>query len=164
MVSTSELPPAVVTDGFAATVAFQRRFRPELIDGTICGECRAILLALLLPAVLVYEQGRWRAREQLTPALWDVCAVVTAFTLAHSVTLGMASSGMIAVSPTIVEPLIALLRDEDKEIRKAVAWSLGIMLFCGSLILAVLAGTPTRLAPAGGVRIVRRLEGSLPCA
>lgn len=38
-----------VTDGFAATVAFQRRFRPELIDGTIDGECRAILLALLLP-------------------------------------------------------------------------------------------------------------------
>ncbi len=38
-----------VTDAFAATVAFQRRFRPELIDGTIDGECRAILLALLLP-------------------------------------------------------------------------------------------------------------------
>ena len=35
--------------GGAATVAFQRRFRPELIDGTIDGECRAILLALLLP-------------------------------------------------------------------------------------------------------------------
>lgn len=33
----------------AAVVAFQRRFRPELIDGIICGECRAILLALLLP-------------------------------------------------------------------------------------------------------------------
>jgi N-acetylmuramoyl-L-alanine amidase len=38
-----------VTDSLAATVAFQRRFRPELIDGTIDGECRAILLALLLP-------------------------------------------------------------------------------------------------------------------
>ena len=38
-----------VTDGFAATVAFQRRFRTELIDGTVDGECRAILLALLLP-------------------------------------------------------------------------------------------------------------------
>ena len=37
-----------VTDPFAATVAFQRRFRPELLDGTIDGECRAILLALLL--------------------------------------------------------------------------------------------------------------------
>jgi N-acetylmuramoyl-L-alanine amidase len=33
----------------AALRAFQRRFRPELIDGIIDGECRAILLALLLP-------------------------------------------------------------------------------------------------------------------
>ncbi|MDQ4088458.1 MAG: N-acetylmuramoyl-L-alanine amidase [Pseudomonadota bacterium] len=37
-----------VRDRLAATVAFQRRFRPELIDGTIDGECRAILLQLLL--------------------------------------------------------------------------------------------------------------------
>lgn len=33
----------------AAVQAFQRRFRPEMIDGIIDGECRAILLALLLP-------------------------------------------------------------------------------------------------------------------
>jgi N-acetylmuramoyl-L-alanine amidase len=32
----------------AAVVAFQRRFRPDLIDGDIDGECRAVLLALLL--------------------------------------------------------------------------------------------------------------------
>jgi N-acetylmuramoyl-L-alanine amidase len=38
-----------VRDGKAAVVAFQRRFRQELIDGVIDGECRAILLALLLP-------------------------------------------------------------------------------------------------------------------
>ena len=38
-----------VSDRLAAVVAFQRRFRSELIDGTIDGECRAILLALLLP-------------------------------------------------------------------------------------------------------------------
>ena len=38
-----------VTNPLAAVVAFQRRFRPELLDGTIDGECRAILLALLLP-------------------------------------------------------------------------------------------------------------------
>jgi len=43
-----------VRDGLAATVAFQRRFRPELLDGTIDGECRAILLALLLDR----ERGR----------------------------------------------------------------------------------------------------------
>jgi N-acetylmuramoyl-L-alanine amidase len=41
-----------VLDGPAAVRAFQRRFRPELIDGIIDGECRAILLALLLPKPL----------------------------------------------------------------------------------------------------------------
>ena len=38
-----------VSDKLAAVVAFQRRFRPELLDGEIDGECRSILLALLLP-------------------------------------------------------------------------------------------------------------------
>ena len=38
-----------VTDQKAAVVAFQRRFRPELVDGEIDMECRCILLALLLP-------------------------------------------------------------------------------------------------------------------
>jgi N-acetylmuramoyl-L-alanine amidase len=38
-----------IADPEAAVRAFQRRFRPELIDGIIDGECRAILLALLLP-------------------------------------------------------------------------------------------------------------------
>ncbi len=38
-----------IKDTEAAVRAFQRRFRPEMIDGIIDGECRAILLALLLP-------------------------------------------------------------------------------------------------------------------
>ena len=37
-----------VSDGPAAVTAFQRRFRPETIDGIADGECRAILLRLLL--------------------------------------------------------------------------------------------------------------------
>lgn len=37
-----------ITDGFKAVEAFQRRWRPELIDGLICGELRAILFQLLL--------------------------------------------------------------------------------------------------------------------
>lgn len=37
-----------VRDSKAAVTAFQRRFRPEHIDGEIEGECRAILLSLLL--------------------------------------------------------------------------------------------------------------------
>lgn len=42
-----------IEDKLAAVVAFQRRFRPELIDGTIDGQCRAILFRLLLDR----EQG-----------------------------------------------------------------------------------------------------------
>jgi N-acetylmuramoyl-L-alanine amidase len=38
-----------VNDAEAAVTAFQRRFRPELVDGEIDMECRCILLALLLP-------------------------------------------------------------------------------------------------------------------
>ena len=38
-----------VEDQMAAILAFQRRFRPELIDGEVDAECRMILLALLLP-------------------------------------------------------------------------------------------------------------------
>ncbi len=42
-----------IADGQAAVIAFQRRFRPENITGTIDGECRAILWSLLL----AYEGG-----------------------------------------------------------------------------------------------------------
>lgn len=38
-----------VSDPMAAIMAFQRRYRPELVDGEIDAECRMILLALLLP-------------------------------------------------------------------------------------------------------------------
>jgi N-acetylmuramoyl-L-alanine amidase len=38
-----------VSDQRKAVIAFQRRFRPDRIDGIIDGECRAKLLALLLP-------------------------------------------------------------------------------------------------------------------
>jgi N-acetylmuramoyl-L-alanine amidase len=37
-----------VREPMAAIMAFQRRFRPELLDAEIDGECRAILLQLLL--------------------------------------------------------------------------------------------------------------------
>jgi N-acetylmuramoyl-L-alanine amidase len=42
-----------IADGRSAVVAFQRRFRPNNLDGIIDGECRAILLSLLL----AYEGG-----------------------------------------------------------------------------------------------------------
>lgn len=38
-----------VREPLAAIMAFQRRFRPEMIDGEMDAECRMLLLALLLP-------------------------------------------------------------------------------------------------------------------
>jgi N-acetylmuramoyl-L-alanine amidase len=38
-----------VVDPTAAVAAFQRRFRPEMVDGIIDAQCRCLLLALLLP-------------------------------------------------------------------------------------------------------------------
>jgi N-acetylmuramoyl-L-alanine amidase len=41
-----------VTDAKAAIIAFQRRYRPNSLDGIVDGECRSKLLALLLPRPL----------------------------------------------------------------------------------------------------------------
>ena len=66
------------------------------------------LLALLLPAVSLRSNGAWIPAPRLAPALWKVLQTVTAFTLAHSVTLSLAALGIVRTSPRVVEPLIAL--------------------------------------------------------
>src|SRR5690349_2162614 len=48
------------------------------------------LVSLLLPAVLIREQGEWQPADGLRPAFTEVLQVVTAFTLAHSITLSLA--------------------------------------------------------------------------
>jgi len=65
------------------------------------------LLALLLPAVLRREGGRWVPVEKLRPALTDVVKVVTAFTAAHSVTLSLAALGVLSLPSRLVESAIA---------------------------------------------------------
>jgi N-acetylmuramoyl-L-alanine amidase len=45
-----------VSEQRKAVIAFQRRFRPATLDGVIDGECRAKLLALLLPRPLGDEE------------------------------------------------------------------------------------------------------------
>jgi hypothetical protein len=43
----------------------------------------------------------------LTTSLWQTVKIVTAFTVAHSITLSLAVLGLVKVPPSIVEPLIA---------------------------------------------------------
>ncbi len=65
------------------------------------------LLSLLLPASLVAIDGRWQAAAGFRRAAWDVVKIVTAFTLAHSITLSLASLGYIALPSRWVESAIA---------------------------------------------------------
>lgn len=65
------------------------------------------LLSLLLPAVLYREHKRWRAVGGFRPALWNVVQVVTAFTVAHSITLSLATLGVVSLPSRWVESAIA---------------------------------------------------------
>jgi hypothetical protein len=66
------------------------------------------LLALLLPAVLRREGKRWVAARDFRGVLSDVLRIVTAFTVAHSLTLGLAAAGLVSLPPRFVESAIAL--------------------------------------------------------
>lgn len=66
------------------------------------------LLTLLLPAVLVYRKPRWQSQDSLRPAMTDILKVVTAFTVAHSITLALAVLDIVTLPPRLVESVIAL--------------------------------------------------------
>ena len=65
------------------------------------------LVALILPSVLVRKDGQWRGIADFRPALFNVFKIVTAFTVAHSVTLTLASLGIVHLPSRFVEVAIA---------------------------------------------------------
>jgi hypothetical protein len=65
------------------------------------------LLALLLPSVLRREAGRWRGVDNLRPAFINVFKIVTAFTLAHSLTLSLATLQIVKLPTRLTESAIA---------------------------------------------------------
>jgi hypothetical protein len=66
------------------------------------------LVSLLLPAVLVRRGRAWTPAPSLRSALLGVLAVVTAFTLSHSITLTLAALDVIGLPSRLVESAIAL--------------------------------------------------------
>ena len=65
------------------------------------------LLSLLLPAVLIWQRGRWHAAARFSTSFIEVAKIVTAFTLAHSITLSLATLGVVALPTRLVESAIA---------------------------------------------------------
>lgn len=69
------------------------------------------LLCLILPAVLRRTPGRasgWAPVAGWREAAWPVAGVVTLFTLAHSITLALASLKLVSLPSWFIEPAIAV--------------------------------------------------------
>ena len=65
------------------------------------------LLALLLPSVLTRKTGAWEGVGNFSRAFWNVAKVVTAFTVAHSITLSLAALEIVSLPSRFVESAIA---------------------------------------------------------
>ncbi len=65
------------------------------------------LLSLLLPAVLRRRDHQWDAVPLAKPALLNILKVVTAFTLAHSITLSLAAFDVVRLPSRLTESVIA---------------------------------------------------------
>jgi hypothetical protein len=66
------------------------------------------LLALLLPGALQLSQNGWQPQSSFRAVCRDVLRIVTAFTLAHSMTLTLAALGWVQLPPRVVESAIAV--------------------------------------------------------
>jgi HupE / UreJ protein len=94
------------------------------------------LLALLLPAVLVRRGGQWEGADAFSGAVKEVLKVVTAFTVAHSITLSLAALEIISLPSRLVESAIAAsvivaavnnLRGSIESRRWAMAFGFGLI-------------------------------------
>jgi hypothetical protein len=72
------------------------------------------LIALLLPAVVRRKKGAtgilsgWEPVDAFRPAFFYVLKIVTFFTIAHTITLSLAATGLVNLPSRLVESLIAL--------------------------------------------------------
>jgi hypothetical protein len=66
------------------------------------------LLALLLAAVVFWSDRRWQPLANFKQSFWNVAAIVTVFTVAHSITLTVAALGWVTLPSKLVESVIAL--------------------------------------------------------
>jgi hypothetical protein len=67
----------------------------------------AFLLLLLLPVVLRGQGRMWLSAAGPRPVLWSALRIVTAFTVAHSITLSLAALGIVTPPEKPVEMAIA---------------------------------------------------------
>jgi hypothetical protein len=111
-VQTAVLDANSATRGFAVFAPSKWRAFAEYLQAGIWHILSGIdhllfLLSLLLPAVLLRRGGRWEPVLQARPALVSILKVVTAFTLAHSITLTLAALDVVRLPSRLTESVIA---------------------------------------------------------
>lgn len=124
--------------GFSRSAEFAEYLREGVLHIWSGYDHILFLLSLLLPAVLVpAAAGRsWTASPGFRSSLFGVLKVVTAFTVAHSVTLSLATLGVVSLPSRLVESAIAasVVLAAINNIRPVVHGGRWIIAFCFGLI------------------------------
>ncbi|MRX11863.1 HupE/UreJ family protein [Pseudoduganella sp. FT25W] len=97
-------PPPAAAPITSAGWAFLREGVHHILSGY---DHLLFLLCLILPSVMARHARRYRPLPHMTTALLPVAGIVSAFTLAHSITLGLGAAGVLAPPPALVEAAIA---------------------------------------------------------
>jgi len=118
------------------------------------------LLALILPIVLVRKNQKFVPAESFYSAFKTLLAIVTVFTVAHSVTLLLAALELIKVDSKLVESVIALsiilaaLNNIYRLVTRGALWIILFLgLFHGLGFASVMANLPFRMQDLLGMVI-----------
>ena len=112
-VATVPVPAAQASQSAPApapeAAVFSHGFLREGIHHIVTGYDHVLfLMCLLLPSVMRRAPDGWRPVERLSQAVWPVVGIVTAFTVAHSITLALAAMKWVSLPPWFIEPAIAV--------------------------------------------------------
>ncbi len=100
-------PSAAASSPAVAEPAFMSLVREGMRHILTGYDHMLFLVCLLLPCVMRRTAHGWQPVERWAQALWPVAGIVTAFTIAHSITLALAATQTFVLAPSIIEPAIA---------------------------------------------------------
>jgi hypothetical protein len=108
---TGVLSPAISSWSEPERVSEWRSFARFLREGVwhvLTGyDHIAFVLLLLLPSVMRPVEGRWQGAMGLTQVAREIATIITAFTIAHSITLALAVTGTVRLPGQPIEIAIA---------------------------------------------------------
>ncbi|MEO8938002.1 MAG: HupE/UreJ family protein [Burkholderiaceae bacterium] len=97
-----------VSSGNGGDNPFAQGFFPAGVHHILIGYDHVLfLICLLLPAVLARRGDHWVPVARWRDAVRKVLITVTAFTIAHTLTLALAGLRIVELSPRVIEPAIA---------------------------------------------------------